>query len=52
MRTLIQDVGGKIGESVQIYGWAQNIRILGSIIFIEVRDVSGKVQCVLLKKGK
>ncbi|MEL9914684.1 MAG: aspartate--tRNA(Asn) ligase [Thermoplasmatales archaeon] len=52
MRTFIQDVGGKIGESVQIYGWAQNIRILGSIIFIEVRDVSGKVQCVLLKKGK
>ncbi|MEM0129908.1 MAG: aspartate--tRNA(Asn) ligase [Thermoplasmatales archaeon] len=52
MRTLIRDVEGKIGESVQIYGWAQNIRVLGSIIFIEVRDISGKTQCVLLKKGK
>ncbi|MEM0140905.1 MAG: aspartate--tRNA(Asn) ligase [Thermoplasmatales archaeon] len=52
MRTLIGDVKDRVGENLEIFGWAQNIRVLGSLAFLEVRDVSGTVQCVLLKKGK
>ncbi|MGC8645461.1 MAG: aspartate--tRNA(Asn) ligase [Thermoplasmata archaeon] len=52
MRTLLGDVKNRIGEKVLVYGWAQNIRVVGSIIFMELRDVSGVVQVVLLKKGK
>jgi len=52
MRTLLCDVKKRMGEGVLVYGWAQNIRVVGSIIFIELRDVSGIAQVVLLKKGK
>jgi len=52
MRTLLCDVKKRMGEWVLVYGWAQNIRVVGSIIFIELRDVSGIAQVVLLKKGK
>ncbi|MGC8546728.1 MAG: aspartate--tRNA(Asn) ligase [Thermoplasmata archaeon] len=51
MRSLIADVKDKIGEEVEVSGWAQNIRIVGSLAFIDLRDVSGNVQCILFKKN-
>ena len=51
MRILIGEVKDHIDSEVEISGWAQNIRIMSSVLFIELRDVSGTVQGVLLKKG-
>jgi aspartyl-tRNA synthetase len=36
-----------IGQHVVLKGWVDGHRDLGSLIFFEVRDRSGKVQCVL-----
>ena len=51
MRILIGEVKNHIDTEVEISGWTQNIRIMSTILFIELRDVSGTVQGVLLKKG-
>ena len=51
MRILIGEVKDHLDAQVEISGWAQNIRIMSSVLFIEMRDVSGTVQGVLLKKG-
>lgn len=45
-RVLIKDITNKVGEKVLINGWAQNIRLLGKIAFVEIRDRSGVVQSV------
>ena len=51
MRILIGEVKNHIDTEVEISGWTQNIRIMSTVLFIELRDVSGTVQGVLLKKG-
>ncbi len=51
MRILIGDVRNHLDSDVEISGWAQNIRVMSSILFVELRDVSGTLQGVLLKKG-
>lgn len=50
MRILIREVKNHLDSEVEVSGWAQNIRIMSSVLFIELRDVSGTVQGVLLKK--
>lgn len=35
------------GEVVELYGWASKVRNLGGIIFIDLRDRSGKIQLVI-----
>lgn len=47
-RTLIKDLKNHIGETVVINGFAEIIRVQSKIIFIIVRDVTGKVQTVFL----
>ncbi len=37
------------GENVLIKGWVRHIRSSGSIFFIEVRDGTGEIQCVVVK---
>lgn len=39
-------VPGDVGRNVAIFGWADSIRDHGGIIFIEIRDISGRVQAV------
>ncbi|MEM7260567.1 MAG: asparagine--tRNA ligase [Planctomycetota bacterium] len=39
------------GETVEIRGWLQNRRSKGKIAFLLVRDGSGTVQCIALKKA-
>ncbi len=51
MRILIGEVKNHIDTEVEISGWTQNIRTMSTVLFIELRDVSGTVQGVLLKKG-
>lgn len=52
VRILIKDLPQHIGEEVVIKGWVDIRRDQGKLIFIDFRDVSGKVQCVALPFNK
>ena len=47
-RTHIKDLAGKVGQEASISGWVDIRRDHGKLIFIDLRDVSGKVQAVIL----
>jgi aspartyl-tRNA synthetase len=47
-RTYIKDLASKVGEEVKICGWIDVRRDHGKLIFIDLRDMSGKVQMVAL----
>ncbi len=47
-RTLIKDLGGKVGEEVSISGWISVRRDQGKMVFFDFRDRSGFVQGVVL----
>ena len=47
-RTYIKDLGQHIGQQVTIKGWVDVRRDQGKLVFMDIRDVSGKVQCVVL----
>ncbi len=51
MRTYISEISKNIGKEVTIYGWLQNSRLVGSLLFIDMRDVSGICQVVFFKKN-
>ncbi|HEY4511919.1 MAG TPA: aspartate--tRNA(Asn) ligase [Candidatus Paceibacterota bacterium] len=51
-RTLIKDLKGKVGEEVLIKGCVDVRRDHGKLIFIDLRDRSGKVQMVALPNHK
>ena len=38
----------KVGEQVVLKGWAETIRKMGKIVFVDLRDRSGIVQVVLV----
>ena len=46
-RTLASEVPKKIGERVLLQGWVNNLRPLGKLCFIVLRDRSGLIQTVL-----
>jgi nondiscriminating aspartyl-tRNA synthetase len=47
-RTYIKDLKSNVGQSVSISGWVDVRRDHGKLIFIDLRDMSGKVQMVIL----
>lgn len=47
----IKDLSKHVGKEVSIEGWIYNKRGSGKIMFLQVRDGSGFVQCVLEKKS-
>ncbi len=47
----ISDVSKHVGEEITIKGWLYNIRSSGKLMFPQVRDGSGIIQCVVFKKG-
>lgn len=51
MDVFIKDFADKVGETVTIKGWAQNVRSSGSIAFLQMRDGSGFAQAVIAKNG-
>lgn len=51
-RTYIKDLKEKIGQEVIIKGWVDVRRDHGKLIFIDLRDMSGKVQMVALPGHK
>jgi aspartyl-tRNA synthetase len=51
-RTYIKDLGKNIGLKVTIAGWVDIRRDHGKLIFVDIRDASGKVQSVVLPSHK
>jgi aspartyl-tRNA synthetase len=47
-RTYIKDLKDFIGSTVSISGWVDVRRDQGKMVFMDMRDMSGKVQCVIL----
>jgi aspartyl-tRNA synthetase len=47
-RTYIKELASKVGEEVLIKGWVDVRRDHGKLIFIDLRDISGKIQMVAL----
>jgi aspartyl-tRNA synthetase len=45
-RTLAKNTTTKVGEELKLCGWVNTIRDHGKITFLDLRDVSGIVQCV------
>lgn len=51
-RTYIKDLSSKIGSEATIYAWVDIRRDQGKLIFFDFRDMSGKVQGVILPNAK
>ncbi|MCK4386730.1 MAG: aspartate--tRNA(Asn) ligase [Candidatus Pacebacteria bacterium] len=51
-RTYIKDLKNKIGEEIQISGWVNVRRDHGKLIFVDLRDMTGMVQMVVLPNHK
>jgi aspartyl-tRNA synthetase len=51
-RTYIGELNKKVEEEVKICGWVDVRRDHGKLIFIDLRDMSGKVQMVALPNNK
>lgn len=48
-QTYVDDLSGRIGEDVVLKGWLYNSRSSGKLVFLQVRDGTGIVQCVVFK---
>lgn len=48
-QTYINELKDHIGEEVTLKGWLYNTRSSGKLVFLQVRDGSGIVQCVVFK---
>jgi nondiscriminating aspartyl-tRNA synthetase len=48
MRTYIGDLEKEVGKEVTIKGWVNVRRDQGKMVFMDMRDASGLVQCVVL----
>jgi len=51
-RTLIKDLKDRKGEEVSISGWVDIRRDQGKMVFFDLRDGFGKVQCVVLPNSE
>jgi asparaginyl-tRNA synthetase len=50
-KALIKDLSGFVGQAVELKGWLYNVRSSGKLIFPQLRDGTGLVQCVAFKKA-
>src|SRR5256884_2698508 len=51
MQTYIRDLAKRIGEGFTFKGWLYNLRSSGKLMFPQLRDGSGIVQCVVAKSS-
>ena len=51
MRITIEEAARHTGETVEIRGWLYNLRRSGKILFPQLRDGTGIMQCVALKNA-
>ena len=47
----ISQLSNHIGETILLKGWIYNLRSSGKILFPQLRDGTGVVQCVVLKNA-
>jgi aspartyl-tRNA synthetase len=47
-RTLIKDISAAVGTEVNVKGWVDVRRDQGKMVFLDLRDATGKVQAVVL----
>jgi aspartyl/asparaginyl-tRNA synthetase len=48
-QTYIDQLNAHVGESVILKGWLYNSRSSGKLVFLQLRDGTGIVQCVVFK---
>ena len=48
-QTYINELKNQIGQEVTLKGWLYNTRSSGKLAFLQVRDGTGIVQCVVFK---
>lgn len=46
----IQDIAGHVGKDVTLKGWLYNSRSSGKLHFLQLRDGTGTIQCVVFEK--
>jgi asparaginyl-tRNA synthetase len=51
MQTYINQLSQHVGEEVTLKGWLYNLRSSGKLLFPQLRDGTGVVQCVVFKKA-
>ncbi len=51
MQTYINQLSEHVGEEVTLKGWLYNLRSSGKLLFPQLRDGTGVVQCVVFKKA-
>jgi asparaginyl-tRNA synthetase len=49
-QTYVENVSAHAGEEVTLRGWLYNKRSSGKLHFLQVRDGTGTIQCVVVKK--
>ncbi|MBX3039869.1 MAG: asparagine--tRNA ligase [Bdellovibrionaceae bacterium] len=49
MRTYVSDLKDHVGQKIELKGWAYNTRSSGKVKFLELRDGTGIVPCILFK---
>jgi asparaginyl-tRNA synthetase len=47
----VKDLSGHVGQEVTVRGWLYNTRSSGKLMFPQLRDGSGVVQCVVFRKN-
>lgn len=47
-RTYIKDLAQNVGQEVVIKGWVDVRRDQGKMVFMDMRDMTGRIQCVVL----
>lgn len=51
-RTFIKDLRNLVGKKVSVAGWVEVRRDQGKVVFFDMRDMSGSVQCVVAPSSK